>query len=530
MKNTPFLLIINDGWGVAPASRANAITQAKTPVYDHLLKNYWVQVLQASGDSVGLPWGEMGNSEVGHLSLGAGKIIYQELPKITRAISDGSFFKNKAFLKAIERVKQKKSTLHLAGLLSDGGVHAHNEHLYALLELASDAGVKDIAIHCFLDGRDVAYNSAIGFIEDLQSRIIDPARIARQSVAGGSKIPAKIATVAGRYWPMDRDNRWDRIQSAYQVMVNGQSSKSFADAKEAVEFYYKQEVFDEQIPATVITPASKIQEDDAIIFYNYRSDRMRQLVKPLTLPEFDKFDRGTYLKNLLVVTMVEYEKALPVEVAYPPEVVTSPLAKVLSTEGVGQLHIAETEKYAHVTFFFNGGHEDPFPGESRILIPSPQVSDYAEHPAMSSREITSRLTRELATGKFQFAVVNFANADMVAHTGNLKATIKAVEVLDRCVKEVVELVLSLGGVILMTSDHGNAECLFDPQSGEMIKEHSSTPVPCIIIGRDFVEEKDDVPDLSTYTPRGVLADVAPTILQIMDIKIPPEMTGRSLLV
>ncbi|HBH46081.1 MAG: phosphoglycerate mutase (2,3-diphosphoglycerate-independent) [Candidatus Jacksonbacteria bacterium RIFOXYC2_FULL_44_29] len=516
MQNTPFLLIICDGWGIATTARSNPISQAKLPVYNHLLKNYWVQVLQASGDSVGLPWGEMGNSEVGHLSLGAGKIIYQDLPRITKAISDHSFFQNAKFLQAFERVKQNDSTLHVAGLISDGGVHSHVEHAYALLESATNQGVKHIALHCFLDGRDVAYNSALGFIEDLEARIIK------------AKLPARIATLTGRYWAMDRDNRWDRTMAAYQAIFLSKAPKTFTDPKEAIRFYYKQEIYDEQIPPIVITPEMPVKSNDVMIFFNFRADRMRQLTTSVTLPDFNKFDRGEYLQNLLVVTMTEYEKALPAEIAFPPELVTNPLAKVLSDNGVRQLHVAETEKYAHVTFFLNGGREDSFPGEQRILVPSPPVCDYAEVPEMSAAEVTSRLMRELSSGQFEFTVVNYANPDMVAHTGNLKATIAAVEYLDTCFKRIIELVLSLSGVVMLTSDHGNAEILFDPQSGEINKEHSSNPVPCIIVGKGFVEEKPTVPDLSTYTPRGVLADVAPTILKIMGVPLPPEMTGRPL--
>lgn len=517
MKNTPFLLIILDGWGIAPAGRSNAISQAKKPVYDQLLKNYWVQVLQAGGDAVGLPWGEMGNSEVGHLGIGAGKIVYQNLPRITKAIADRSFFNNPQLASAMKQAVDARSTLHLIGLLSDGGVHSHIEHLYALLEMAASAKVPRIAVHAILDGRDVSYNSAPGYLEDLAARL---AKL---------EVPATIATISGRYFTMDRDNRWDRVQSAYQTIVFARSTKNFDDPQQALKFYYDQKIYDEQLPPTVIGAGAPISSNDSVIFFNFRSDRMRQLVNSFTLPDFNKFERGVYLKNLKAVTMVEYDKALPVEIAFPPEMVTKPLAAVLAEAGVKQLHIAETEKYAHVTFFLNGGREEAFTGETRILVPSPQVSSYDEVPEMAAPEITARLVRELATGQYGFCVVNFANADMIAHTGNLKATIAAVETLDRCLKELVELVLSISGVVLITADHGNAEVLFDPQTGEINKEHSNYPVPCIIIGASYTDLKTDVPDLATYTPHGVLGDVAPTILRIMDIKIPVEMTGRALL-
>jgi 2,3-bisphosphoglycerate-independent phosphoglycerate mutase len=516
MKNTPFLLIVLDGWGAAPASRGNAITQANTPVFNHLIKNYWAQTLRASGDSVGLPWGEMGNSEVGHLCLGAGKIIYQDLPRITRAISQGSFVKNEKFLAAINRVKQRKSTLHLAGLLSDGGVHSHIEHLDALLEMSSMHKVPQVAIHGFLDGRDVGYKTAIGFIEDIEQKIKQ------------FKVQAHIATISGRYWAMDRDNRWDRIDAAYQAMVFGKSGKSFKKPKDAVRFYYQQQIFDEQIPPTVITPALTVKDDDALIFFNFRADRMRQLVTSFVLPDFNKFERQAYLKDLLVVTMTEYDKALPVEIAFAPEKVTHPLAYILSKAGANQLHIAETEKYAHVTFFFNGGREEAYKGEKRILVPSPQVADYSQVPEMSALEIVNRLVREINTGRYHFLVANFANADMVGHTGKLGPSIAAVEVLDHCLKDLTEAILSLNGVVLITADHGKAEVLFDPQSGEINKEHTLNPVPCIIVGKNFWQEKPYTPDLGTYTPIGILADVGPTILEIMGIDIPPQMTGRPL--
>ncbi|MFH1713482.1 MAG: 2,3-bisphosphoglycerate-independent phosphoglycerate mutase [Candidatus Jacksonbacteria bacterium] len=517
MQNTPFLLIILDGWGVAPDSRSNAITQADTPAFDYLLQNYWVQTLQAAGDAVGLPWGEMGNSEVGHLSLGAGKIIYQDLPRITRAVSDGSFFKNPKFLLAVKKVKKQKSALHLAGLLSDGGVHSHIEHLDALLELCAEHQVPEVYIHCFLDGRDAGYNTALGYIEDLEHRIKQ------------FKVNARIATIAGRYWAMDRDNRWDRIIKGYQAMVYGQADRRADKAVQAIESYYQQEIYDEQIPPTIIGPQAPIRDNDAVIFFNFRADRMRQLATSLVLPDFNKFDRGKYLSKLLVVTMTEYDKGLPAEIAFPLEKITKPLAKVLSEAQVRQLHIAETEKYAHITFFLNGGTEEAFPGEDRMLVPSPQASDYSEVPEMSAPEITTRLIREIGTGKYDFVVVNFANADMVGHTGNLPATKLAVKILDDSLKQLTDVILSLNGVILVTSDHGNAESLFDLQSGEISKEHTFNPVPCILVGKNFVEQKKIVPDLSTYTPRGVLADVAPTILKIIGIDIPLEMTGCSLI-
>lgn len=516
MQNAPLLLIINDGWGVAPPSRANAITQANTPVFNHLLKNYWVTTLAAGGEAVGLPWGEMGNSEVGHLTLGSGKILYQDLPRITKAIGEGIFFKNSAFLDAILKVKKDNGALHIAGLLSDGGVHSHYEHLLALLDLAVDKQAPRIVIHCFLDGRDVPFNSAIGFIDDLENKIKQ------------LKAPAKIGSVAGRYFAMDRDNRWERIQTAYRAMVCGESEKSFISAKDALAFYYKQEIYDEHIPPTALTGAPPIVSADAVIFFNFRADRMRQMAGALSLPEFDKFERKEYLKNVSIVTMTEYDKELSVKVAFPKEVVTHPLAYALSEAGVKQLHIAETEKYAHVTYFFNGGRERAFEGEDRILVPSRPVSDYSTVPEMSAREITNRLEHAINAKTYQFLVVNFANADMVGHTGNLRATIHAVEMLDKCMRQLSEAVLAQGGIVLITADHGNAEAMFERETGEINKEHTNNPVPCILIGRSFVEQKESIPDLSALTARGVLSDVAPTILKLMGLTVPSEMTGHPL--
>ncbi len=519
----PVLLIILDGWGVAPESVGNAISQAKTLNFDKYCQEYFCTTLQAAGEAVGLPYGEMGNSEVGHLNIGAGRIVYQDLPRINKSIIDKSFFYNPVFLKACENVKKNNSKLHLIGLLSTGGVHASMDHLYALLELAKQQNIKEAFVHVILDGRDMAYNSGADLIKELRNKM--------KNIGIG-----KIATISGRWWAMDRDSRWNRIQAAYNAMTKGESKNKFDDPVTAVLESYKNKVYDEEFEPTVITDnagnlVAKIKDSDSVIFFNFRADRARQLTKAFTLPGFNKFKRQKYLKDLYFVTMTEYDKDLPVQVAFPTEIITHPLAKVISDAELKQLHIAETEKYAHVTYFFNGGREEPFPGEDHILIPSPQVENYAETPEMSANEIKNRILNELADNKYDFIVVNFANTDMVSHTGVLKAAVKAVETVDKCLGEIITAVLSLDGVAVITADHGNAEELINLQTGEINKEHSNNPVPFIIVGERFrnLEESGENVNLVLLTPSGVLADVAPTILKIMNIEKPAEMTGRSLI-
>jgi 2,3-bisphosphoglycerate-independent phosphoglycerate mutase len=519
----PVVLIILDGFGIAPPSRANAISLAKTPNFDRYASNYPVMPLSSSGEAVGLSWGEMGNSEVGHLSLGSGVIPYQLLPRITKSITDGDFYTNPAFLKACEQAKKNNSSLHLMGLVSSGGVHSYNEHLYALLELAKQKKIDKVYIHAFLDGRDTPFNSGLNFIIKLQEKI---------KVLG----VGAIASLAGRFYAMDRDNRWDRIEKAWRAIVDGMSDEKFKNPLEAIHKSYDHKVYDEQLVPVVITdakgqPVATIKDHDAVIFFNFRSDRGRQLTEALSLPGFEKFKR-TYFKNLLVVTMAQYEKDLPVTVAYPPLEIDMPLARVLAEAGLKQLHMAETEKYAHVTYFFNGGKEQIFLNEDRILIPSPLVSSYDQKPAMSAREITARATEAIKESKYDFIVINFANPDMVAHTGNMQAAIESIEILDQLVNSIVETVLSYDGVVLIVSDHGNVENIYDLQTGMINKEHSNNSVPFFIIGKEFAGKSvlagSVGTDLSHVTPVGVLADVAPTILKILGIKKPPTMTGGSL--
>ncbi|MFH1632246.1 MAG: 2,3-bisphosphoglycerate-independent phosphoglycerate mutase [bacterium] len=516
--------MILDGFGVAPDSDGNAVTKAATPVFDELTRRYPVVTVRASGEFVGLMWGEMGNSEVGHLTIGSGRVYYQTLPKIERALADKTFFKNEAFLRGLEHVKKTGGTLHLMGIISAGKVHGFDIHCHALLQLAKDQGLKDVAVHAFLDGRDTLYNSGIDFVTALDQKI--------KEIGVG-----RIATLSGRYFAMDRDNRWDRVEKAYNAIALGESPQTTENPFEAIKASYSKEVYDEEFSPTVITkggkPVATVKEGDAVIFFNFRPDRARQITKAFTLPSFDKFER-TYIKNLSFTTMVEYEKGLPVDVAYPPETIQNCLAEVLSNAGLVQLHIAETEKYAHVTFFFNGTREDPFPNEDRAIIPSPKVASYDKAPEMSARQVTDRVIKEIRTDNYDVIIMNYANPDMVSHTGDLVASKKAVEVVDECVGKVVDEVLKKNGVVFITADHGNAEEVQNLQTGDIDKEHSTNPVPFCIIGKQYEGQAGlagDVPggDLSLMPPIGMLADVAPTILKILGVPIPPEMNGTPLI-
>jgi len=518
----PIALIILDGLGVAPESKGNAVALAQTPHLDEYCQNYFCTTLQASGESVGLSYGEMGNSEVGHLNIGAGRIIYQNFLRINKSITSGEFATNPIFFNACKNANQNNSSLHLIGLLSKGGIHASADHLYSLLEVVKNNNVKKVFVHVFLDGRDMEYNSGIELVKELETKM-------KENGIG------KIATLSGRFYAMDRDNHWDRIEKTYMAMVKGKSVEKFTNVEEAISKSYAQRIYDEEFVPTVIVdsannPIATIQDKDSVIFFNFRADRARQLTKAFVLPTFDKFDRGDYLKNLEFITMTQYEKNLPVEIAYPPQVLKNTLGEVLSKNDLKQLRIAETEKYAHVTYFFNGGKQDPFNGEEHVLIKSPNVESYAQRPEMSAVAIKDRIIKETAQNKYDVIIVNFANPDMVGHTGDLQATIKAIETVDKCLGEIVEVIQSLGGVVCVTADHGNAEELINLQTGEIDKEHSTAPVPFIIIGQSFrKQEVSNTPiDLALLTPSGVLSDIAPTILKIAGIEKPQEMTGISL--
>ncbi|MFA6533961.1 MAG: 2,3-bisphosphoglycerate-independent phosphoglycerate mutase [Patescibacteria group bacterium] len=520
----PVVLVILDGYGVAPAGEGNAIASAKTPVMNRLAATYPAITLRASAEEVGLSFGQVGNSEVGHLTIGAGQIFYQNLSRINHAIGDGSFFKNKVLKKACAEVKKNKSKLHLLGLVSEGGVHSHLDHLLALLDLAKKEGVKEVYLHAFLDGRDTLPNVAEDFIAKAEAKM--------KELGIG-----QVASLCGRYYAMDRDNHWERTELAYRAIAEGKSENTFSDAAEAIAKSYKNKIYDEQFLPTVITkdgqPVATVSDGDAVIFFNFRAERSRQLTKAFVLPEFDKFERK-YLPNLFFATLMEYEKDLPVEVAFPPEAVKETLAKAISDAKLKQLHLAETEKYAHVTFFLNGLQDIKYPGEDQVVIPSPRVPFYNQKPEMSAGEITDRLLKEIKSDKYDFIVVNYANADMVGHTGDIKATIEAVEFVDNCLGRVVDLTLARGGVVVITADHGNAEEKVNLQTGEAVKDHTTNPVPFIVVGKDWEGQTGGAGasiggDLSLQSPGGLLADVAPTILKIMKLKKPKEMTGEPLI-
>lgn len=521
----PVVLAILDGWGVAPDSKGNAVAKAKPALLNKLVEQYPTTTLKAAGEAVGLNWGEIGNSEVGHLSLGSGRIIYQTLPRINRAIESGDFYENKSFINLMDNVRQGRSSLHLIGLVSTGGVHSFNGHLYALLELAKKRKIKNVYIHAFLDGRDTGRNSGKGFMEEL-TQTMKKLKI------------GEIATISGRYYAMDRDNHWDRTKLAYDAMVHGISKDYFRDPVNAIKASYKKKIYDEEFMPVVIAkranrPVGQIADGDGAIFFNFRADRARQLTMAFIVPGFEKFDRGEFLKKLNFVTMTEYDPDLPVEdVAFRKEKVENVLAKVLSDSGLKQLHIAETEKYAHVTYFFNGGAEEPFKGEDHVIIPSPPVATYDLKPEMNAEAIKDRVIKE--ADNYDFIVINFANPDMVGHTGKIKPAIKAIKKTDKCLGEVIDAVLAKDGVVLVVADHGNCEEMLNIQTGAISKEHSTNPVPFIIVSKEYEGKNagfSDIVegDLSLTTPSGVLADVAPTILKIMGIKQPRDMEGSPLI-
>ena len=514
----PVILIILDGFGVAPASNGNAVTLARLPILNQLINDYPSTTIQASGESVGLSWGEPGNSEVGHLNLGAGRIVWQSLPRITKSIVDNSFFNNQAFLQAIEHVRKNQSDLHLIGLISSGVVHSSINHLHALLELAAQKGVNNVYIHAFLDGRDSPKDSACGFISNLISRM-------KELKVG------KIATLSGRFYAMDRDNHWERTERTYLAMVKGFAEQEFVDPLKAIKSSYQAKIYDEEFVPVVIKESDEqkprvIKDNDAVIFFNFRPDRARQLTKALVSDKFVGFKREK-IKNLFLVTLTEYEKNLPVKVAFPFKDINNTLAEVISAQKLGQVHIAETEKYAHVTFFFNGRRENSLPFEKRILIPSPRVDSDAQKPKMSAGEISNQVLWLIGSRQYKFIVVNFANPDMVGHTGDLSAAIIALEFLDGLLGKIVNLCLKEGWVSVITADHGNCEQMINIRSGEIDKEHTANPVPFIIVRKGANDRtfSAGLANLYSIAPSGILADVSPTILKIMGLPQPPEMGG-----
>ncbi len=523
-------LIILDGWGINPRKDANAIALAKTPNMDELCRSYPCTEVASSGEAVGLPNAQMGNSEVGHLNIGAGRIVYQEYTRINKAIADGTFFKNPILRGAVRNAQVKGSSLHLMGVVSDGGVHSHNTHLYALLELARQEKAERVFIHLFLDGRDVPPQSAIGYITELEEKI--------KKIGVG-----QVATVSGRYYAMDRDRRWDRTKLAYDAIVYGRGEHALTP-EEAVEQSYRQGVVDEFVRPTIIgsglraeglerssglgaegsepiaqSPEQFVRDSDSVIFFNFRPDRARQLTSSFIQEDFTEFDRGEHPLKTYFVTMTQYDARFNAPVAFPPAKIENTLAHVLATHGLKQLHIAETEKYAHVTFFFNGGVERPEEGEERVLIPSPKVPTYDLKPEMSAYEVTDRVVEKIERDVFDLVVLNYANPDMVGHSAILPAVIKAIEAVDACVGRVVQAVQEVGGVTIVTADHGNAEKLKNYETGMPHTAHTSSPVPLILVSSEEVKLRQG----------GILADIAPTILDLLGIAKPAEMTGQSLI-
>lgn len=536
-------LIVLDGWGIAPPTAGNAITQADTPNIEKFWVSYPHTLLSASGESVGLPRGEPGNTETGHLNLGAGRIVYQDLPRINLSIAEGSFFKNPSFLGAINHAKENNSNLHIMGLVGSGGVHSNIEHLFALIHLARLENFPRVFIHIFTDGRDSPPASSLTYINQVEEAI-------KKEGVG------TIASVCGRYWAMDRDFRWERTAKAYFTLTRGDGHKA-SNVKEVIENSYKEQKADEFIEPTLIVnknnyPLTLISDNDAVIFFNFRIDRPRQLTKAFVLPNFEEtaqkewdfdpfmvkyykkhltsipqrpvFQRGNALKNLFFVTMTQYAKSLPVEVAFPPEIINLPVGRILSEKGIRQLRVTESEKERFVTFYFNGQQEQAFAGEDRLIIPSPAVPTYDQKPEMSALELTNALisTLRLNLSTYGFVLVNFANPDMLGHTGEIKAAIKACSVVDQCVGQITTLVDNLGGITIITADHGNAEEMLNLISGESNTEHSSNPVPFIMVGKQFLGRPLNLSS-------GILSDVAPTILYLLGLEKPSEMSGKRLL-
>ncbi len=502
-------LVILDGFGLTEIEKGNAIRAARKPNLDKLFNTCPNTILHCSGLDVGLPEGQMSGSEVGHMNIGAGRVVYQSLPRISKSISDGDFFQKEEFLNAINNCKKNNTKLHLMGLLSDGGVHSYNKHLYALLELAKKENFTDVHVHCFLDGRDVSPTSGVGYIKELIEKM--------SSIGVGD-----IATVMGRYYAMDRDGMWDRIEKAYDAMVLGEGNHCDS-AVLAVERSYNESITDEFVKPTVITkdevPVAFISENDSIIFYNFRPDRARLITRALVDEKFKSFERKKGYFPLKFVCMTQYDLDMPnVSVVFKPESLENNLGDYLSQKGFKQFRIAETQKYAHVTFFFNGGLEEPYKGEDRLLIPSPKVDTFDQKPEMSAFEITEEAVKRIESGKYNFILMNYANCDMVGHTGNFDAAIKAVETVDKCVGDIVESVLKQDGIVLITADHGNCEQMTDYNTGEIFTPHTTNVVPLILVGDNVALEK------------GRLANIAPTILEILGVEKPIEMTEESLIV
>ena len=503
LKNAPVALIIMDGCGLGDKTdKNNAVQMANTPVLDGLIEKFQTSQLQASGEYVGLPDGQMGNSEVGHTNIGAGRTIYQQLTRITRDIKNGDFFKNEALVSIVKSVKENHGALHLMGLVSPGGVHSHQDHLYALLKLAKDNGVEEVYVHAFLDGRDVPPQSAQPYLEELEAKC-------REIGVG------QIASVSGRYYAMDRDNRWDREQKAYEAIAHAEGV-SADSAVAGLKASYAADVNDEFVVPFVVKGYEGMKNGDGAIFFNFRPDRARQLTHAFVDDSFDGFERDEDLK-IPFTTFSQYEAGLNAKVAFPPESISNTLGEIIQDHGMTQLRIAETEKYAHVTFFFNGGVEEPYKGEDRILVPSPKVATYDLQPEMSAVEVTDKVVEAIKSAKYDFIILNYANCDMVGHTGIMPAVIKAVETVDTCVGRFVDAIREVGGEVCITADHGNADKMMDYDNDQPFTKHTTNPVPFIVVSDRVKSVKD-----------GALCDIAPTLLTLAGVEIPSEMTGKNL--
>lgn len=504
----PAVLIILDGWGFSENEQFNAIHSADTPVWDRLWQDSPHTLINTSGAEVGLPAGQMGNSEVGHLNLGSGRVVYQEFTRISRAVRTGSFFTNKTLTDAVDAAVQAGGAIHLMGLLSPGGVHSHEEHIHAMAKLAVERGGERVYLHAFLDGRDTPPKSARASLELMQQEFEKLGR-------------GRIASLAGRYYAMDRDQRWDRVQLAYDMLTLGEAPFQAADPLQGLEMAYERGETDEFVQCTCLLDGegktAPIQDGDAVFFLNYRSDRARELTQCFIDDGFVGFKRKACPTLSAFVSLTQYNKQFDIPVAFPPERLNNGFGEYISHLGLRQLRIAETEKYAHVTFFFNGGREEPFPGEERILVPSPRVATYDLQPEMSAPEVTRRLVEAIREGNFDAIICNYANSDMVGHTGDFDAAVKAIEALDQCLGQVVEAVREVGGEMLITADHGNSEQMRDPETGQPHTAHSCNPVPLIYVGRQ-----------AELAGQGALCDVAPSLLHIMGLPIPQEMQGRNL--
>ncbi len=501
----PLALIILDGFGINRNEYGNAIDAANTPVIDRLLHTCPHTTIGASGMDVGLPDGQMGNSEVGHTNIGAGRVVYQELTRITKSVADGDFFENEALCAAMDNCVKNGTALHLMGLLSDGGVHSHNSHLYALLEMAKKKGVEKVFVHCFLDGRDVPPTSGSEYVEELEKKC--------KEIGVG-----KIATVMGRYYAMDRDNRWERVEQAYAAMVYGKGVMNH-NPVDAVEKSYEQEVTDEFVVPTVCCEGATISAGDSVVFFNFRPDRAREITRTLVDPEFTGFERKNGFFPLTFVCMTQYDAVMPgVLVAFKPQSLHNTFGEYISKKGLTQLRIAETEKYAHVTFFFNGGKEEPYAGEDRALIPSPKVATYDLKPEMSAPEVTEEMVSRIKSGKYDVLILNYANCDMVGHTGVFEAAVKAVEAVDTGLGKVLAAIEEMGGRAFITADHGNADQMYEAD-GSPFTAHTTNPVPFIAVGMDVKLKEQG----------GRLADIAPTMLDVMGLEKPAEMDGESLI-